>query len=399
MKNKIKQLASLALVFLVLGGCTGIVRETADETFTQAQKTLSETASRRETESATFADDARKTTSSQSEKATENTASGSVLSTKKEPSTAGNTTAQKTSTQKAVTTRKATTTQRPTTTKHPTTKLPTATQPSTAKTTTATVPVEKNESVIIGLRKIDFGCGRQGITDVLGNPSETVTESLKSGGTVKSLVYAGDYEDFVVCQLLDGEFFAIYTVDESIIITDGDSSYSLRAGGDTEFSGVKISVCKDSKNGGKAYAMKAICGSFSYYPHELSSLAGQEKLIFHTTNAVRAVNGLYAFEYSEKASDCVRKHCEDMSARNYFSHDTPEGVSCPQRLRNEGIEYTCCGENLAAGYNDAFALVDGWYNSAGHRKNLLDNRFRYLGMCVVEGNESYRIYAGQNFYA
>ena len=419
MKNKIKQAASLVLAFLVLGGCAAINKNAENEVLTTVHETLSDETTRREHESVNIDGMKRKTTVTQSETENESTASDAFSSTKGVPSTTKSTTTRKvtttrkiTTTHKVTTTRKVTTTARVTATqKATTTKKVTTTQKAvtttqkpatTQKTTTAkatTVPVQKDASVIIGLEKINFGCDKKGITDILGSPDETVTETLETGGTVTSLVYSENYGEFAVFQLLDGRFSAIYTVDESVIITDGDSSYSLRAGGDTEISDVKISAYRDSTKGGKAYAVKASYGGFGYYPHELSSLEGQERLVFHTSNAVRAVNGLYAFEYSGIASDCVRKHCKDMSARNYFSHDTPEGLTSAQRMRNNGIEYTSCGENLAAGYLDAFGLVDGWYNSPGHRKNLLDKGFRYLGVCVVGGNESYHIYAGQNFYA
>ena len=401
MKMKIKQIASLALAFLMLGGCAGI-NKNIRQTQTEAQITVSETAEREKTlVSAETAEMIEKTTVSQGEDATESMASSEKTTDEKTSATRKATTAKAATTKRVTTTQKAETAKRVTTAKAPeTTKKVTTTKAATTsrEETTTALPKQNDEGIIIGLKNIRFCCDMQSITDALGSPSETVTETLSAGGTVKSLVYAENYSEFAVLQLLNGKLFAFYTVAENTLVTDGESSYSLRTGGDTEFGDVKISVYKDSKRGGKAYALKASYSGLDYLPHELTSAEGQERLIFHTTNAVRAVNGLYALEYSEKASDCVRKHCEDMSERNYFSHDTPEGVTSSQRMRNSGIEYTSCGENLAAGYLDAFGIIGGWYNSSGHRKNMLDSEYRYLGVCMVEGNESYNIYAGQNYY-
>lgn len=376
MKNKIKQAAALVLVFLMLGGCAVADKNILNEAETTEQTTLQETV-------ITTAEAIIEQTSAfHSEETTEKTVSSELSSTEKA------TELQSTTTQKATTTQQITATKKETTAQTVTTE---------AETTSAVIS-QKEEAIIIGLKKINFGCDMQSITDAVGNPAETVTETLSAGGEVKSLIYSENYVEFAVFQLLNGRFFGFYTVADSTIITDGESSYSLRAGGVTEFGNVKITLFRDSKKGDKAYALKASFNGFDYYPHELTSLGGQERLLFHTTNAIRGINGLYPLEYCEKASDCVRKHCEDMSARSYFSHNTPEGITSSQRMRNSGIEYTSCGENLAAGYLDAFGLADGWYNSSGHRKNMLDSKYRYLGVCVVKGNEDYNLYAGQNYY-
>ena len=273
-----------------------------------------------------------------------------------------------------------------------------ATTEAETQTAAETLLVQGSDSVIIGLKRIDFGVDKQKITDIMGNPAETVTEKLLDGGTVTSLVYAGDYSEFAVFVLLNGRFFGFYTCVKDTLVTDGSKSYSIRTGGEKQIGNVSITEYTDGKSGGRAYAFKAGFNGFDYAPSDLESLDGQERLIFHTTNALRALNGVKALKYSDKAADCVRKHCDDMSARNYFSHDTPEGVTSAQRLKKDGIEYTKCGENLAAGWQDAFGLVDGWYNSSGHRRNLLEKDFDYVGVGAAKGNASYPLYAGQNFY-
>ena len=278
--------------------------------------------------------------------------------------------------------------------------------PATQKATTTkeatqatTVNTQSEDGVIIGFKRALFGCGKQDITATFGNPTEIVTEKIWSGGTVTSLVYADDYSEFAVFQLLDGEFFCFYTCVKDTLITDGKKTYSLRSGGEKQIGNVEIFEYTDSQTNGKAYAFKANYNGMAYFPAQLNSLDGQERLNFHATNALRAINGVAPLEYSETAAECVRRHCEDMSARDYFSHNTPEGVTCAQRMSNIGINYMTCGENLAAGFEDAFGMADGWYNSAGHRKNMLEKNFRYVGIGVAEGNSSYHIYAGQNYYA
>ncbi|MGK0698226.1 CAP domain-containing protein [Priestia flexa] len=42
------------------------------------------------------------------------------------------------------------------------------------------------------------------------------------------------------------------------------------------------------------------------------------------------------------------------------------------------------GENIASNYTDGPAAVEGWLNSEGHRKALLNNDFTHLGVGVYE---------------
>lgn len=366
--NKIKQTMCIALVFIFAGGCAQIKKADnlpAETTLTETALTHSQTQSLTETEQVTTA---VHTETSTTQKQT------TVKHTEK------STAATRTTTQ--ITTTKAATT-----------------EASSQPIAITTLPAQSEDGIIIGLKRVIFGSGSQEITDIFGNPTETVTEKFVSGGTVTSLVYAADYRDFAVFQLLNGRLFGFYTCVRDTLVTDGDKSYSIRTGGEKQIGNVSITEFKDSKNGGRVYAFKAGFNGFGYLPAELEALDGQERLIYHATNALRAINGSSPLEYSDKAADCVRNHCKDMSARDYFSHDTPEGVTSAQRIRACGISYTACAENLAAGYDNAFGMADGWYNSSGHRKNMLDEKYRYIGVGVAEGNSSYPVYAGQNYYS
>lgn len=378
--KKLKQILCIALTFVFMGGCAQMKKADAlpdESTLTEASDTVSQT----QELTARMPDTAE----------TEQTATSALTET---GTTRQQITAKHT---EAATTAKQTASTKAAATKATTAKV-TETAASTTAATTEAVPVQSEDGIIIGLKKAVFGSSRQEVTDTFGSPTETVTEKLTSGGTVTSLVYAADYSRFAVFLFLNGKLLGFYTCAEDTLVTDGKEFYSLRTGGRTQIGGVEITEYADNSKNGRVYAFKASFNGFDYAPAELEAYEGQERLIYHTTNAVRSINGVSSLAYSEKAADCVLAHCKDMSARDYFSHDTPEGVTGAQRMRNCGIEYGCCGENLAAGYMDAYGLVDGWYNSSGHRKNLLDNDFRYIGVGVAEGNSSYVIYAGQNYF-
>jgi uncharacterized protein YkwD len=111
--------------------------------------------------------------------------------------------------------------------------------------------------------------------------------------------------------------------------------------------------------------------------------ASSEKLVFHLTNGLRALHGKSALKFCEKASTAAYNHSNDMATRNYFDHYSPEGTNPGNRLTAAGVQWIGYGENIAAGYRDAYEISDGWYNSLGHRENLLNSNHEYLGVGIA----------------
>ena len=65
-----------------------------------------------------------------------------------------------------------------------------------------------------------------------------------------------------------------------------------------------------------------------------------------------------------------------------FSHTRPDGTSCFTVLKEFGIGYRACGENIAKGSPSPARVVEGWMNSAGHRVNILNENFTTIGVGV-----------------
>lgn len=287
-----------------------------------------------------------------------------------------------------------------TTVRSQTTAAKTTAVNTTSTTAVATVKptasAEEKCGIILGVKNVRFGCNAEQITSVFGAPTQTVTETTSGGTVIKSLIYASDYRRFCVFQLCNSAFSAFYTVADDAIVTDGENSFSINAGGSKSFGNVGVKAYTEPD--GKVYAFYAVYGEFTYSPKNLKTLDAQETLIFHTTNALRAINGVGALENSEKAESCIRSHCNDMAQNGYLAHESLDGRQPHERAEDAGIDYRACGENLYGGNSLAFAVVDGWYNSMGHRKNLLDGDYEYVGIAAVHDSE-YGVKAGQLFYS
>jgi uncharacterized protein YkwD len=118
---------------------------------------------------------------------------------------------------------------------------------------------------------------------------------------------------------------------------------------------------------------------------------GNEKQIFAITNVLRNRFQLPPLKWDEEVSQVAFRHSEDMYSNHYFSHVSKNGDTLKERLSKGNILYLSAGENIAAKYVDGPAAVEGWLNSEGHRKAMLNEHFTHLGVGV------YRDYYTQNF--
>lgn len=85
-------------------------------------------------------------------------------------------------------------------------------------------------------------------------------------------------------------------------------------------------------------------------------------------------------------------HASDMATRDYFAHRGKDGREPRDRVRAAGYAARLTGENIAFGPESAEEVVSGWLASAGHCANLMDGRFRHMGIGFATGREPGRIY-------
>ena len=118
------------------------------------------------------------------------------------------------------------------------------------------------------------------------------------------------------------------------------------------------------------------------------------KEVVRLVNIERANVGVQPLEFSEELTERADVRAEEIVG--VFSHTRPDGSDCFSILR--GINYRTCGENIAAGKSTPEAVVDQWMNSSGHRANILNGNFKYLGVgyCYDE-NSMYKHYWVQLF--
>jgi hypothetical protein len=105
--------------------------------------------------------------------------------------------------------------------------------------------------------------------------------------------------------------------------------------------------------------------------------------------AYTAVEPLY---YKPQLNQSARFHAEDMAAHGCFQHDSCDGTAWSARIWSYDPEARAIGENIAAGYVSAKAVVDGLLcdasggqcaqdqtSQAGHRTNIMSTNFGSIG--------------------
>lgn len=108
--------------------------------------------------------------------------------------------------------------------------------------------------------------------------------------------------------------------------------------------------------------------------------------VINWTNTQRAQNGLPPLTENFRLNNSARMKTDDMFAEQYFEHVSPSGTDVSDLAQNAGYEFVMIGENLALGNfkNDA-DLVQAWMDSPGHRANILNTRYKEIGVSVVRG--------------
>ncbi|MGW4686385.1 CAP domain-containing protein [Streptomyces sp. NPDC004244] len=110
--------------------------------------------------------------------------------------------------------------------------------------------------------------------------------------------------------------------------------------------------------------------------------------ILALVNQERAVVGCPALTINAKLTAAAQSHSQDMAAHANMSHTGSDGSDPGQRITRAGYTWSTYGENVAYGYSTPAAVMEGWMNSPGHKRNILDCSFKEIGIG----------YAGPNHY-
>lgn len=100
-------------------------------------------------------------------------------------------------------------------------------------------------------------------------------------------------------------------------------------------------------------------------------------------NAFRASQGSGRVQQDASLTRAAQRHARDMAARNYFSHQSPggpNGNNLTERMKSGGCSPRAGAENIAQGQTTEASVLTAWQGSAGHRRNMLGDRYTAYGL-------------------
>jgi uncharacterized protein YkwD len=105
--------------------------------------------------------------------------------------------------------------------------------------------------------------------------------------------------------------------------------------------------------------------------------------VLASINSVRAKAGCGPLKLNKALMAAADGHARNMAEQDFFSHKDKSGRGITGRVRNQGYRYGLVAENIAAGQESPNEAVQAWLDSPGHRKNILNCKFRDTGIAMV----------------
>ncbi|HYO13392.1 MAG TPA: CAP domain-containing protein [Thermoanaerobaculia bacterium] len=132
---------------------------------------------------------------------------------------------------------------------------------------------------------------------------------------------------------------------------------------------------------------------------DLRNLERVRAEVLARVNEARRRAGVQPLRSDHLLDRAAQRHAQDMLARGYFAHESPEDDTVRERAKEAGYAWRTIGENIAEGQRTVDEVMTTWLNSPGHRRNILDPRFEELGVGLALGrsNGRYRVLWAQAF--
>lgn len=103
------------------------------------------------------------------------------------------------------------------------------------------------------------------------------------------------------------------------------------------------------------------------------------------TNQNRAAANVSQLKVNPILEKAAQMKADDMAAKSYFAHNTPDGKTPWYWFGLAGYEYVYAGENLAVNFEDSEDVETAWMNSRGHFLNIMNPKYTEIGIATSTG--------------
>ncbi|MFF8378269.1 CAP domain-containing protein [Streptomyces sp. NPDC015661] len=105
--------------------------------------------------------------------------------------------------------------------------------------------------------------------------------------------------------------------------------------------------------------------------------------VVELANAEREKAGCGPLRSEGRLRVAAQGHADDMAARDYYEHHSPEGRDAGDRITGAGYAWSTWGENIHRGPKTPARAMEDWMDSPGHRANILNCSFKDIGVGVT----------------
>lgn len=125
--------------------------------------------------------------------------------------------------------------------------------------------------------------------------------------------------------------------------------------------------------------------SFIILPTSKQVAAVLVPVLITETNEERTHANLSVLQKNELLMRSAQLKANDMAAKGYFAHDSPDGRDPWFWFKQVGYDYRFAGENLAVNFVESRDITDAWMHSPTHRDNLLNGKYSEVGIATALG--------------
>ncbi len=118
--------------------------------------------------------------------------------------------------------------------------------------------------------------------------------------------------------------------------------------------------------------------AFNDTTYQDEDVSAMEDEVLRLVNQERAKEGLKPLTMNEKLRSGAKTRAQEIS--QLFEHTRPDGRDFFTVYKESGVSYRAAGENIAYGYASPKEVMNGWMNSEGHRRNIMDPSFTQLAV-------------------
>ncbi len=117
------------------------------------------------------------------------------------------------------------------------------------------------------------------------------------------------------------------------------------------------------------------------------SVSAYAQEVLNLVNKERSANGLSPLSFDTNVQKAADTRAEEI--KKSFSHTRPDGKAFSTALTESGANFSGAGENIAIGQKTPEEVVSAWMNSSGHRANILNSKYKYIGVGCVKSGSGY----------